>query len=389
MEMHFLFKHVSVCELRSIILAIYAVILGSSVSSFSAEYAASGRLTYIAYSTKGDEIVKWERLFAVQVTDCSWRIISQNPRSEEEAPGFLQWEHGGDGKDTFNLQRYDGVPRKMEMATRDPSGGSLKRISIGTNYGTGYVFPGPVPFVDASWVPPIWLAYASHCYLADSSNALIKPIWEFDDPDLRFTDFRVKAQWSTVDSEIALPTSVVYFNAGKYHVKQGTKHVSIAAAPPYDKGWTNAIYQVLARTNFSGLSVPLKAEFLRLAPKPGGHSAKELVVIQRTVIETLSVTNHGLTDGFLPNLANGIVVLDYRLYDDIGAPIQYKSSRRWLKKDELPSLGSFTNQYAIALENKLEAPTTGRHGLSMLFLFLLLMAVPVLYLIHLKKQKLQ
>lgn len=130
----------------------------------------------------------------------------------------------------------------------------------------GWVEYGDVPAERPSGVSYLWLAFASGKYFEKVTNNFIKPIWVLDDPQLLKEGFTVKSDFTLAAQRPYLPTHIVYWNDGNYRVgptSANSKRMVYAAPPPFNVGYTNAIYESLSSTNFEGWEIPIEFKFTR------------------------------------------------------------------------------------------------------------------------------
>ena len=109
------------------------------------------------------------------------------------------------------------------------------------------------------WRPQfVWFAYLSSRYFQNISNSLALPIWSPEDPAMQRQPFPMFVYFRVSDAPPHLPTAVDFINDGYYRsYSVRTKTVDVVRLrPPFDLGFTNAIYRVLETTNSGNLVLP-------------------------------------------------------------------------------------------------------------------------------------
>lgn len=136
-----------------------------------------------------------------------------------------------------------------------------KGVAMAPNLALGTIYRGEVPNLeDADDLGVIWLAYISGSYFKKQTNNFVEPMF-YQDPNsaMRFgppNHFKTEALWSLASTEIPFVNNLVYLSDGKAMSVNGEYQKRPA---PYDKGFTNAYYQVESFQNIDGLSVPARS----------------------------------------------------------------------------------------------------------------------------------
>lgn len=125
---------------------------------------------------------------------------------------------------------------------------------------------------------PIWLAFASGAFFADSDQVLLAPPLpmdclgnKYDSKPIRQLQVRFEQQ----KEGLRLPSLMVFTEPGGLQVMQpGTKQ-----APTYDVGFTNCVYSITSLTNCNGIVLPRSAVLQLYAPKLNGNSQQDLELV--------------------------------------------------------------------------------------------------------------
>jgi len=187
------------------------------------EYEAEGTLDVVRYLAWGNTQREDSVSFKVYVRDCQWLI--------HIVPGkFLKYRETSSDSQymyTLGVLATPGVPQGAW-------GGLVCPDSV--------PFCGPIPHA-----PVIWLALADSCYLDKAGNTLEPPYAQ------RATRVRLPVQVARNSDVARLPKEIVFFDDGFDRDSGLLKKRS----PPYDKGFTNAVYSVGGFTNLGLFSLPI------------------------------------------------------------------------------------------------------------------------------------
>jgi len=170
---------------------------------------------------------------------------------------------------------------------------------------SGKIYPGPMYETDGSLTEYLWLAYASKCYFERASHYL-EPIWLLNDEELRKEHFTLKADWALLPGEGGLPSKVSWFSDGFVRQNMNGKRSVWPEPLPFDKGYTNAFYEVLATTNYNGTVIPTEFKFTRFEPRDGKLVPWLIISGRISVVRKLQSTK------FLPTFTGPASIRDFR-----------------------------------------------------------------------------
>ena len=130
------------------------------------------------------------------------------------------------------------------------------------------IYPGPVPWESREkTLPFLWLAFGSGPYFANLKTNMVVPFYHQWAQRWGFRGYQQEARWRLAETVPRLPLVVSYINPGQKLERPYTNGVYaktlvfVPYSPPYDKGFTNGHYVVLASTNIGGLTLPTEFKF--------------------------------------------------------------------------------------------------------------------------------
>lgn len=291
--------------------------------------------------------------FTVVSDGCRWLIESSN---QEE--------------DFYNLKYSDGELLYNVARIPDKAFGRSESDRRPTNQYHVITEANPVPFEDHSGISLVWLAYCSSCYLNTVYDDRLRPVWMLDDPTLRDEGFTLRANVERYD--LQLPHHITYINDGFFRTLEHNSRVTFRAPPPFDKGYTNAVYKALQTTNVSGIIIPTQFEFVRYAVSKLKDRFILGVRVRASGIVT-QITSHVTSDDFSPQLEGLTFVQDARFAKaNPGLPIMnyHTTNVAFLKSDD----ANVVKARRIAARNK-AATESAKQPRAMQRLLLLVVAI--------------
>ena len=192
------------------------------------------------YYINGEFDKALETRFWMEINGSQYNLRTTLPGSTN----YVEW--GCDGRDLYRL--VVAPAQNAGVAPKRPPAAPLYPVFIAAAEG--------VPPDDGSLNQYVWLAYASQNYFRSLVTNRIEPVWNLDDPALRANHFTCAAQIQT--DAAGLPLEVIYLSDGVYRGLDGTKNLPITRnlPPPYDKGFTNAVFQRISSRLVDGTQVP-------------------------------------------------------------------------------------------------------------------------------------
>jgi hypothetical protein len=310
----------------------WAILIGwlSIIRVCAYEYEADGMLEGETHSARGDVVKEEPVSFKIYVRDCQWliHITQQNDSSKYREIGF-------DGHTMY----YSAMLDEKVVANMNPKPALW----------TGGLSLEAVPFNGVQPnIPVIWLALASSCYLDDAKDHLIPP---YSTDAVRGS---LPALVSRMNDLLKLPQAITFFDDG-FSRKYG---VPRQRPPPFDKGFTNAIYTVNTFTNIGGYNLPREFTLEVFLP-----ASSNVVLFTKYNGIVDNVKSECSLTHFTPEPGGVGFVNDFR-FISVGATRKtgfYYDTNRWLSMNEVEALPGFSN-YTYYEQLKKNEPTVIIHG---------------------------
>ena len=269
--------------------------------TFGQDFYVKGEVEYSHYSEH------YTREFELYVKGKAWQVVMERklpdvlvpeqkplPNGKATVPSPLadrnpgdviaedMWEYSIMGSDSladhYHFYRRSGYWRPAPASTdpgrpaAPPSQGGQSVTQMITLYA------GPVPWESNEKVLPyLWLAFGSGPYFASLKTNMVKPFYHSSSSRWYFhLGYQQEAKWRLADTLPRLPMEVTYLNPGTKLERERvngvttTNLVSVPYSPPYDKGFMNAQYRVMAQTNIGGLTLPTEFQFAEYSPAGNG-----------------------------------------------------------------------------------------------------------------------
>lgn len=183
----------------------------------------------------------------------------------------------------------------------------------------GYIFDNQHVIYDitAHEMGPVWLMFGSAKFWSQATNTFVQPatiLGLFEIQEFYKKPFTLRAHWSLQEDYPQLPVYVAYVDDGM--VKTGPESQPYPRKPPFDKGFTNTVFQVLSFTNIAGVKLPLTGQLDTFRPEPRGLRPELLHYTQyRISLKRWSSTPEPVS--FRPVLPGPTPITDYRLYETV------------------------------------------------------------------------
>lgn len=282
-------------------IGILVTISKSTFQAYGQEYYVEGKLEVIVKSKGGKEAQTENHKFLVGARGDSYKIKiwrESNPTNYHEY-AFI------DG----NLFTFHHL-RAKEVISVDTVRSTTDKDVV--RYPAIVEKRNTVP-TDGTRAQFVWFAYASSAYFKNLKNNLVLPIWSPEDPSIRRQPFDMFASYELFSKAPQLPIGVKFINDGFYRsYNPMTKNLDvIPLISPYNKGFTNAYYQVLEVTNYNSLKIPTSFIFVAyLAPLSSNDKPYERIAA-RGIVTKLDGSME--KNDFLPQFVGEASVADFRI----------------------------------------------------------------------------
>ena len=335
-------------QVASVIAAVIFLGAGSVLLSFhfdsagateSFEYEAEGELKGTRYLAFGNTQELPSVAFKLYVRDNRWMIRVPHPH-----PRAKSITMSCDGQALYELAMLEA------KATDTVEISPPVQISSSGIVWKGAVSADMVPFYGLEpSLPVIWLALASSDYL-DKTGAKMIPAYSTDlirDP--------LPVSVNRMSDAVRLPNRIVFKDDG-FDRRFGQPQ---KRRPPYDRGFTNAIYSVSAVTNIGSVSLPCAFTLRVFGPE---YSRSDGTVrLEREYVGTVTNISPSCSlQVFLPEMEGNGSISDLRFVSPDALskrPFQYRTSR-WLTAQEVEEMPGFTQYLSSERELKGLSPVS-------------------------------
>lgn len=295
------------------------------------QYSASGRIEVVTRTTPLDQALTNRTDFYVEVSEGRYKV-----RITPLGTTNQYYEYAFD----------NGAMTVLHHVS--PAAGHIA-ATPGSNVPA--MFPARIelresPPNDGTRAQFVWLALASQNYFATARSHLL-PIWFPEDPKTRRQPFEMQIYYDVLDRAPHLLSRLVFLSDGFYRsYNPARRSVDVLQlVPPFDRGFTNAVYQVLALTNNSGHVLPKEFLFVAYSSPVGlGEIPFERLMVHGTVDETSDLVRDSAQ---IAGFAGTASVVDFRISGTLkraGEISQYHyaaypvTNAQWLASNQLPEI---------------------------------------------------
>jgi hypothetical protein len=298
-------------------------------------------------------------LFTINIRDCNWllRFVRDEGTNAANARDYEEVSFDG-----TNVYYVCNMTTKIERQRSIGDKLDAPNVALGRAY-KGQLFHLRV----ADEVGPIWLAYASGCYLQSRTNQFIEPAMVFDGSGVTYgppKHAELRAQWTLSDSSPRFPVWLAYFSDGYMELPSGR----VRRPKPYDAGFTNAVYCVEAFTNANGLQIPLASSLKIFKMKPNATASTDLYLFAEYQMNVSNIAHSIDVVRFQPEIPGITVVHDERFGRQA-----YYATNKWPTVEELRTGPYFEAVRRINARHS----ATGNAAKWIRLLFILLILLPL------------
>lgn len=304
-----------------------------------------GQITYSSL-VNGVLQLKGDREFSVQMDDCQWQITTREKIPRVNLP--TQYQTTCDSSNVYvvisfntNIQQSVEVQSILrgKISTNIVTGAAAKSLNEAAAVVFSDIFPDPVK--GDHYAIPLWLAFASTCYLNIQTNEMLPPPFPLAPGlDHRTSKMKLKASWQRFNSPPYLPKSIVYYNDGYFYLPSNGKFEKKQYPPPYNEGFTNATFKVIQTTNINGIKLPMAVEFTHFAPLTGGTNNGQTIVIGKyeAMVTKIVANTEMKTTAINAALPLKSLIRDERIKTNVDmadGAIYFSKDGKWLTRREI------------------------------------------------------
>jgi hypothetical protein len=300
--------------------------------------AVSWEYEVLGYINVNRKIEKYR--FDVTVRDASWciRVYTGKPQANEAR---IYLESGStNNTEIYHLTRSSARENKGDALNELPQGEKKKMPSIKRRHSMATIISNAVPTDSGNaCIGHLWFMLASHGYFETlKTHGSLPPTYDPVCSVQLDKGLVLPCSWNRTTALPMLPSSIVFYNDGFWHVMD-TNNVpkAIKVRPPYEQGFTNAIYSVKGYTNVAGLLLPKSFIFEEYMPSPKGRTKDDLEVSTRVEVIITDWKGSCSKNMLLPLPPENCVVIDRRLAHDnepIGSIAYNAPKNRWYSVQE-------------------------------------------------------
>jgi hypothetical protein len=295
--------------------------------------------------------------FVVSTAGCSW-IISYEDVPNPNGQGLLTPPATGscDGTNIYFVELQTEARAKAAWGERYES------VKPGLPAALATIYPGNYPPPEQHMLQKLWFAFASSCVLRPPAGRA-KPMSSVDLAVFYDnTNFSI-GYYLTADTEHPGDRTITLTNDGCIveRDRASGKVLRLRGAPPYDKGFTEAVGTWSHTTNVSGMSVPTEFQYTSFVPKysPGQSTpdVREWMTYRCVVTNVQSATIEAVP---APLPAGRVLVTDRRLMRQGWSQLSYLATNDWVAGND-PRV---TFRAKNSRKSALEAEVLGAMGIK-------------------------
>jgi hypothetical protein len=310
-------------------------------------------------TSQGSELASYN--FTASVTGCRWIIHAWPSNRVGSTLG-----HFSDAYDGTNVYAYT----------------QFTNINGSQNTSVGVVEVNDVPYEKSIHAIPIWLAVASSCYLDTTKHGKQKIFFDLHDPRLRTEQaHRLDSTITRQDKFPHLPVLCEFFSDGFYYSRNNSESKRTRVQGVYSNGFLIHRFSAEAFTNVGGTYLPTIFKHEAFAPKPGGATNTELLLVYSQhgrIGKTSLLEKEG---AFIPSIDSAVYTEDRR-FAAATKPVHeifYNNvSGRWLNTNDQQIADLYLQAAAISLSNtSATEKASAKITLMILGLILVVTALPI------------
>lgn len=299
----------------------WAILLAGAVagSMAAAEYELDGTIDQEMYYG-GEGGVQWHERsdFTVYFRDGSW-LIRLVPPNTTGIPEAIDEYGSPNGAEIFQL--------RIPLQPRNAATNTNPRPAV-SNAPPGSLQPAPPPYMlvlvsnsvpvasdDGSVIGHLWLMFASQEYFQHLRTNRLTPPYDFNASVMGGNPhIKLAAEWELMSGPARLPLKVVYYNGGGfYNANANGELLFHRYGPPYNDGFTGAVYRATGVLQAGQVRVPGGFVFEEFAPRVTHRSKDDLILRRRAEAVVTAVRPVCSRRSLAPVANDRTLVDDWRL----------------------------------------------------------------------------
>ncbi|MGA4644632.1 hypothetical protein ACPDIX_09175 [Limisphaera sp. 4302-co] len=315
------------------VVAVVVWLGGNWCAAVGAGYEVEGETRYfpLVQVDRGAAPIAYR--FRLQVDGDRWLLEMERASRLAEPGGFSRCIVAGDGTAIYVTrvtEPQDMVAGPGEQTNSAAFRAAQEQLRRGLLPQWAEVFPGPVP----PWLPwdanLLWLVYVGGHHLRMAEPPALRMRFFTVNPYEPNEPVDVRCGYHPKETNLLLWLARV--NPG--HASRGPGKPRFVFAPPFDKGFTNMLYELLETREVKGSIVPTKFRFTwfqaQIDPATGGILASERMAGEVHRATALRGRLAGR-----PPLGQLYQVTDHRAASmNDGKPLVYRTHREWWQTNE-------------------------------------------------------
>ncbi len=348
--------------------------------------------------------------FSVWLSGNLWLVRVTPVPAEDSTVLFRSIEVGTDGTNSYTLTvnnpNYDlktalqpelrRLDRLIQQTEAGPSRTNLlvtkrhlqgvlnaqRRRPPSVNQALGYIQPGNYPsYRPSGCAALLWFAYCSATFLDQQRDRAAPRLWPPEDPEEAQATNLAAARLLREPEAPWLPTRAWFLHAGTRLTPLPSGMISAPLGPPFNDGYTNAVFEVQSFTNCQQRAYPASFTLTCYSPRGAGLQTGPRF---RGEISSVTITPEPVN--FIPRLPVTTLVEDKRLaMSGTGPSRQYIAPPGpWLTTTNQALLTGYQRQMLAAMRARAEKR---RHAAALLMGVLMMSGLGLLCWNHLYRSR--
>ncbi|MGA4644636.1 hypothetical protein [Limisphaera sp. 4302-co] len=296
-------------------------------------YQVEGHYRYVPVRPLPPGVPERVYSFVLERDGPRWLIVVDRGYETTSPGGFSRYTAGCDGQDIYIalFSRPEDLSPSPDIATNSETWrAELEQARRGLTPQWGEVWAGPVPRWMFWDVHLLWLAFCGGDFFRSNQPSPIDARFFIRNP--YEPDEAVQIYWAHNPRQTDLLMSLVWMHPG--HASRGPNLPRFVFPPPFDKGFTNMVYEVVDLWRFDGRMIPRKFRYTWFSPAMDPRTGRiQVGSILEGEVEQVTELKRRITGR--PALGALYQVTDHRAASmNDGKPLVYRTHREWWQTNE-------------------------------------------------------